>query len=363
MATDEQNINKLLHKPTIHDIAQRLDISFTSVYRALNDKPKVSKETRARVLETAKEMGYETNRVAKSLSSKAFKIGMLVSESGFEYTRQLISGAQYAFKELKDYKVFGDIFISNRISFMDRKAEILDKVNQYISEEYDGIIFNVPTSLFTMKDKALLKDCPVIATVATDLDTNLRAFTVRPDGKVAGKIARQMLSWIVGDKPVAVFTGFKDVEIHKENIDGFYENASDFPLDLIGIYENQDNPDIAYYSTGSLLESHPEVGGIYVNSSNSIVICKKLKEAGRAGDIKLITTDVFNELNEYMEDGTIHATIYQNPFEQGRIVVNQLYALLSGQKKVQKDILIKPQIIIKSNFTEYYSDNFHTLIG
>jgi DNA-binding LacI/PurR family transcriptional regulator len=53
--------------PTIIDLAKQLDISATTVWRALNDSPRVSDKTRKRVLAAAKRMNYRPSLVAQTL--------------------------------------------------------------------------------------------------------------------------------------------------------------------------------------------------------------------------------------------------------------------------------------------------------
>lgn len=52
---------------TIKDIAERAGVSYATVSRALNGRSDVSPETRVRVLELAKELGYQPNAIARSL--------------------------------------------------------------------------------------------------------------------------------------------------------------------------------------------------------------------------------------------------------------------------------------------------------
>lgn len=56
---------------TLRDIARRLDVSHATVSRALNASPDafISERTRARVRETAQEMGYRPNQSARSLAT------------------------------------------------------------------------------------------------------------------------------------------------------------------------------------------------------------------------------------------------------------------------------------------------------
>src|SRR6478672_6221218 len=53
--------------PPINDLAARLKISSTTVWRALNNSPRVSPKTRQRVLAAAERMNYRPSLVAQTL--------------------------------------------------------------------------------------------------------------------------------------------------------------------------------------------------------------------------------------------------------------------------------------------------------
>ncbi|MDH7485991.1 MAG: LacI family DNA-binding transcriptional regulator [Anaerolineae bacterium] len=55
---------------TLKDIAARLNLSITTVSRALGGYPDVAAETRQRVLQAAREMGYHPNVIAQSLQRR-----------------------------------------------------------------------------------------------------------------------------------------------------------------------------------------------------------------------------------------------------------------------------------------------------
>jgi LacI family transcriptional regulator len=327
----------MTNKVTIYDIAEKLGISVGTVNRAMHDKPRVSRETRELVLKTAEEMGFRTNKVARSLSGKAMKIGFIFEASPHIYADEVANGVRFALGELEDYKVSGDIYIT-RDSLQLKRQELEEKINQYIREQYDGIILCTLPAALTSSTEDMLRNYPSWITVSSDLPHLPRLFSVRPNGKVVGKMAAELLGWLVGNKPVAIFTGNKEVQIHRETIDGFMEEN-----------KNQDDPEIAYYATGKLLKDCPEVGGIYVNSSNSATVCKKLRELELDQKIMLVTTDIFPELKNYIAEGMVQATIFQDPFTQGRQAVKCLYRHISGEEKQEGNILIKPQVIMRSN--------------
>ena len=66
-------------EPTIHDIARSLGIDSSTVSRALNDSPRVSKKTKVKIAEKAKELGYQRNMLASKLrTNKSNTIGVIV---------------------------------------------------------------------------------------------------------------------------------------------------------------------------------------------------------------------------------------------------------------------------------------------
>ncbi|GAB3570696.1 LacI family DNA-binding transcriptional regulator [Spirosoma luteolum] len=83
------------HQPTIIDIAQQLNISKSTVSRALTGHPSVRTETRQAVLELAQQMDYQRNMLAINLSSSQSKtIGIIVPEFVTSFFPFIIMGAQ-----------------------------------------------------------------------------------------------------------------------------------------------------------------------------------------------------------------------------------------------------------------------------
>ena len=67
------------HAVTLKDLARELNISTSTVSRALKDNPVISGSTKARVQKLAKELNYEPNALALSLRhSKTNTIGVIL---------------------------------------------------------------------------------------------------------------------------------------------------------------------------------------------------------------------------------------------------------------------------------------------
>lgn len=67
-------------RPTIADVAQRAGVSNGAVSLALNDRRGLSDETRARIMDAARELGWQPSHRARSLaSSRAFTVGLVLA--------------------------------------------------------------------------------------------------------------------------------------------------------------------------------------------------------------------------------------------------------------------------------------------
>lgn len=84
-----------MKRVTIKDIAEHLTLSVSTVSRALIDDKNIRKETKEKVLEAAKELGYKPNPVATNLKyGRTNTIGVIVPEMITPFASQVVKGIQ-----------------------------------------------------------------------------------------------------------------------------------------------------------------------------------------------------------------------------------------------------------------------------
>ena len=106
---------------TIYDIAEKAAVSIATVSRAFNNSPRVSAYTRERILEIAKELGYQPHASARSLAKRqshliAAVIPMLTSY----FYLEVLQGVQDGIAE-SDYDLL--VFSDPRIEEVDKMLE------------------------------------------------------------------------------------------------------------------------------------------------------------------------------------------------------------------------------------------------
>ena len=80
---------------TIKDIARHLSISVSTVSRALGDDKNIRKETKEKVIEAAKRLGYRPNPVAINLKyGHTNTVGVIVPEMVTPFASRVINGIQ-----------------------------------------------------------------------------------------------------------------------------------------------------------------------------------------------------------------------------------------------------------------------------
>ena len=347
-------MKKIMDKrTTIYDIAARLGISTATVNRALTGKPHVKEETRQMVLQTAEEMGFRPNLLARSLARRRLRFAAVGFTSFPEFHTAFLRGVQDEGNALADFNITVDCFNFDQGSSDSEKAlEYLNNTLRYIADNgYDGVLVlgRMGEAFNYLHER---KIC--VATVVNDIeDRTLRRFTVCYRGRTAGRIAAELIYRMMPDKrrPVAIASGFSKMVVHNETETGFREQLAYTPLDLAEVLYNHDNTETAYESTQKLLKSIPGLGAIYINSFNYTGVIRAVRESGRAGDLLIVSSDISEDLKNLIREGTVVASIFQNQYEQGRLGLRRMYDLLANGTDVEDINAIDPQIIMSSNLS------------
>ena len=160
---------------------------------------------------------------------------------------------------------------------------------------------------------------------------------------------------------MAIITGDLNTFDHGEKLRGFAATLATMAphLTLLPAIESHESPREAYLATLGFLRRKSKPIGIYINTANSVPVLRAIEENGMWGRVRLITTDLFNELVPLIESGKILATLYQRPFTQGKLAFETLCRYLVEGDQPEPITRLAPHIILRSNlplFLERLSD-------
>lgn len=337
-----------MRKVTINDIASRTGLSKGAVSKALGGKKGVSESTREMVLHTAESMGYQVNTAAQALARSTMKLGIIMPGVWEEYYGELKKGIDRRLRQISRFNVVGEYRYYESLYSIDGIKAALDELAQ---ARVDGIIL-CPGSVTKIEgySEYYQKNHIPIVLLATDSQVNEKVTSVRVDSQLAGTLAGELISLIVKpEKTVIVFIGNKDIEDHRQKVNGFNAAVAKSGFEQPIVFETQDEPELAYVLARKKLGEIPDVGGIYIATENSAAICRAVMELGLQSRIRVVATDVFPEIKEYVDSGLISGAVYQNPIRQGDLAVSCLYQCLS--ERIQPSVPpVVPTLLLKSSF-------------
>jgi LacI family transcriptional regulator, repressor for deo operon, udp, cdd, tsx, nupC, and nupG len=215
MSVSDDNSNKL---PTLKEIALQLDVSVSTVSRALIDHPRIGLGTRLKVQRLAAELGYEPNTKAILFKQRRTQvIGVVLPYIREEFFSEAISGIESAAME-HDYTIlFGQ-------SYDDTGKEI-KVVEAMKKQRVDGLIISLSKQTNKYEHLNALKkyNIPVIY------------FDRVPPFENAHKIycnlykgTVEMVGWLFnqGFRRIAFINGPDKIIASRERLNGYIEGIS-----------------------------------------------------------------------------------------------------------------------------------------
>ena len=342
---------------TIYDIANEMNVSSGTVYRALHNTGRISQETRKRVLETAEGMGYITNVAAQGLRRKPIYIGCLLCCPVIPFLKEVRRGVDAAFESLAPFRVFPDIReIEDNVD--DHEVQIRHIFDDFNGEQYKGVLLFLSgnNSRYAEMVRKLETAGIPVAVIVADLPDSGRSVCVSVDGICAGMLAAEILNLACSQKRVAILTGNKDISINKDNVLGFFAYAENHPFVKIDVFEHQDLSQRALEQLAVILSKN-EYDGLYISTASSVYLYEYQKTAKIPPNMRIVTTDLFEENRLMLKEELVCATIFQDPYLLGRRAIEMLNQKINGSLEKNEYVLV-PQLVMKSNRNLYAaSDN------
>ena len=333
----------------IPQIAELAGVSIGTVDRALHGRPGINDETRQRVLDIAKKIGYRPNLAARSLSTgRRIRIGVCVPQEIRYFYNELWEGIH---EEVGKYADRGIEFVLHPIPELGKGER--PAFRKIIDSGVQGLVVapGNADAMVPLIDAAEQSGVRVLC-VSTDAPGSQRSCIVCVEPRLNGLIAGELMSkFVLPDSKVAILTGMLKTADHREKVEGFTQSFSEYCSggSVVTTVEAHEDPEESFSKTRKLLNQVPNLAGIYVNTVNCLPVCRALSAAKRAGDVRLIATDLFREMIPFFGAGTIDASMHQRPYRQGQLAIRSLAEHLLHDAELPKAHYLNPGIILRSN--------------
>jgi len=332
-----------LKHSTIIDIAQKLNVSPSTVSRALSNHPDVKKETKDLVKKIAEELRYSPNPIARSLkNSRSTTIGVIVPEIKHDFFSSAISGIEdvayqsgYTILVCQSNESYEREVVNTNVLMHQRVAGVIVSISQNTKSAdhfQDLLRRKIPVVFFDRVIEGINASCVVI----DDYKSAFDATTFLLDK---------------GYSKIAHFAGPKELGIclHRKNgyMDALKQHGIILHNDYVrfgGLHEQD-----GYNSMDAMLKENVIPDAIFaVNDPVAIGAFQRIKESKLKIPDDIAIVGFSNNKITSLVDPQL-TTVDQPSFEMGRKSAEILLSEIEDKSIEPKSIVLNTNLIVRGS--------------
>lgn len=331
---------------SIKELASTLNLSVSTISKALHDSYEISEETKQRVLETAERLNYIPNPYASSLRGRKSKnIALVIPEVADSFFSLAINGIESVAKQ-HGYHV---LICLTHESFENEKAFL----REFQGGRVDGVLMSVSseTSQAEHINSLISNGLPIMFfdRVVEDVAT---AQIITDDFESGYRATSHLIER--GCTRIAFMGISRSLSINSKRLEGYIKSLSDHKLPvvekniLLCTHDSRENLRL----TKKLLQRKNRPDGIVaaVEKLTPVVYqaCSDLN-LSIPHDVKVIC---FSNLETASILNPSLTTITQPAFEMGRMAASMLFTTLKKNKAgLSKESIVIPSILVARDST------------
>jgi LacI family transcriptional regulator len=331
---------------TIYDIAKHLNISATTVSRGLKDHPTINKNTRKKIVEAARHLGYRSNTFASSLrSKKTHTIGIIVPRLNSYFMSSVLAGMEDAASR-ENY----NLIISQSLESSEKE---IANAHTMFNKRVDGLLASLAydTENIDHFEPFFKKSIPVI--FFDRIYPHSESISIVIDNYKAGYDATKHLLE-QGCRRIMHLGGNMLRNVYSDRLRGYKQALRDYKIafDDKLVYISKLNEEAGTEAAKTILKmtvKRPD--GVFAANDTAAVYCMiKLKEAGIhiPGDVAFAG---FNNdpISKIIEPNL--TTVSYSGYDIGEAAVTSLINHLNGISSVKttNTIILRSDLIIRES--------------
>ncbi|MHA5048748.1 ABC transporter permease/substrate-binding protein [Streptomyces sp. SD15] len=282
-----------------------------------------------------------------SSSSTTQKVGLSLSTLNNPFFVQIKKGAQ---EEAKKLGV--DLTVTDAQNDASQQA---NQLQNFTSSGLGSIIVNPVDSdaagpAVRSANKA---DIPVVG-VDRGVNKADTAALVASDNVAGGKLGAQALAEKLGGKgKIVILQGLAGTSASRERGAGFAEGLKAYP----GIKVVAQQPADFDRTKGldvmtNLLQAHPDIQGVFAENDEMALGAVKALGSKAGKSVSVIGFDGTPDGLKAVKNGTMYASVAQQPTELGRIAVENALKAAEGEK-VEKTVMVPVKVVTAQNVADF----------
>ena len=331
---------------TIYDIAKHLNISATTVSRGLKDHPTINKNTRKKIFDAARHLGYRSNTFASSLrTKKTHTIGIIVPRLNSYFMASVLAGMEDAASR-ENY----NLIISQSLESSEK-----EKANAHtmFNKRVDGLLVSLAydTEDIHHYEPFIRKGIPVIFFDRVYPHNDCTSIVI-DNFKAAYDVTKHLLDQ--GCKRIMHMGGNLLRNVYSDRLKGYKQALRDarVPFDEKLVYISKLNEEAGAEAAKHILKLGNKMpDGVFSANDTAAVFCiKHLKEAGIRIPQDIAFAGFNNDpISKIVEPNL--TTVNYSGYEIGEAAVSSLINHLSGLSSVKttNTIILRSDLIIRES--------------
>ncbi|MFD3311659.1 substrate-binding domain-containing protein [Streptomyces sp. NPDC058694] len=280
-------------------------------------------------------------------SSSNPKVGLSLSTLNNPFFVQIKEGAQAEAKKLG-----ADLTVTDAQNDASQQA---NQLQNFTSEGLDSIIVNpVDSDAAGPSVRSANKaDIPVVG-VDRGVNKAETAALVASDNVEGGKLGAKALAEKLGGKgKIVILQGLAGTSASRERGAGFAEGLKAYPgIDVVAKQPADFDRTKGLDVMTNLLQAHPDVQGVFAENDEMALGAVKALGSKAGKSVQVIGFDGTPDGLKAVQEGTMYASVAQQPKELGRIAVeNALRA--ADDKEVEKTVKVPVKVVTAKNVDEF----------
>ena len=322
---------------TIYDVAEATGYSAPTVSKALNGLGSLSEETRQKILDKAKEMGYEPNMTARSLTTKkSYLIGVVYDDTGMNkgFSHPLFSPLLNRFREKVEAAGYDIIFLSrhfNMTYFSHANFRLIDGVIIISPASHNPADFDdfVKTNLPRVSTNTIMEGICTVITANEQGGYEAAKYFVQHGHKKIAYISAPVDG--ISSAPTERYEGFKSA-LKSHNL---------FDEELYEVCSGWDKQS-AYEAFGRLIKRRKDITAVFATSDQ---LAFGIYDYARDHNIKIPEDiSIIGFDNDFAAEYAGLTTFSQNANEIGDIAAQMMLDQIDG-KSVSPTVRCQPKLI------------------
>jgi LacI family transcriptional regulator len=338
-------------KPTVHDIAREAGVSLATVDRVLNARPGVREKTVARVQDAIRSLGYVRDLTAANLArQRLYRFTFVLPEPTTSFLSAL-------------HAEVGTLAARARIDRVEVRVVSVPAFDPHAVasalhrlDDQDGVAIMAPDTPEVRDAARWLKTAgAIVVALVSDLSEAGQDHFAGINNMAAGRTAGLLIGRFLGRRSgsVAVIAGSMIARDHVERRKGFDDvMQAEFPgLRVLPSLEARDDADTVARLVARMIDTTPDLCGIYSLGAGNRGLVRVLSDRGLAGQVTVVGHELTPLHRAALLDRTIDAVINQDVGHLVRSALRVLRAkadgteIIAAQERIRIDIFLRENLV------------------